>query len=92
MSFPTFRAAVAVTHSWVGSSFTREDTRGVLGAKVPREKALDFSVQLPPGKSAWLLASRRERWHISSESEARLRFHLGSKPRTAAVGSSVVGG
>jgi hypothetical protein len=48
MSFPTFRAAVAVTHSWVGSSFTREDTRGVLGATVRCERRWTPAGELPP--------------------------------------------
>jgi hypothetical protein len=58
MSFPTFRTAVAATHSWVGSSFTREDTRGVLGATVRRWKGAGLQrvrLHCPPVCARFLL-------------------------------------
>jgi|HubBroStandDraft_6_1064221.scaffolds.fasta_scaffold1281154_2 hypothetical protein len=59
----------------------------IVVVKVRRERPGLRRVQLLPGKPAWL-SVQDGKGGTSSESEARLRFHLGSTRRNAAKGGT----
>ena len=86
MSFPTFRTAVAVTHSWVGSSFTREDTRGVLGVTVRRKSRWTSADATPARKLLTPPDGNRSRLFLGNEKHSFLGiFPAGSRGSASAL-------